>query len=161
MNNSASDFFNPDPRISKCQRWKHAGYYVVRFVKCCFSHPLKKESPDLDLLGIVRSLLDDFRIGDNKENIDKTKELLALHRMLENTQACRRLEKWSLRVIALYLFAVFLIVLGTYTKSTMLHLPLLVIPNPIMIAILTTTTANIIGLGLIVLRGHFLANDKK
>lgn len=43
----------------------------------------------------------------------------------------------------------------------MLHLPLLVIPNPIMIAILTTTTANIIGLGLIVLRGHFLANDKK
>lgn len=44
MNNSASDFFNPDPRISKCQRWKHAGYYVVRFVKCFFSHPLKKES---------------------------------------------------------------------------------------------------------------------
>ena len=28
-----------------------------------------------------------------------------------------------------------------------------------MIAILTTTTVNIIGLGLIVLRGHFLAND--
>ena len=28
-----------------------------------------------------------------------------------------------------------------------------------MIAVLTTTTVNIIGLGLIVLRGHFLAND--
>lgn len=30
-----------------------------------------------------------------------------------------------------------------------------------MIAILTTTTVNIIGLGLIVLRGHFLANSDK
>mgnify|MGYP001674585526 FL=1 len=29
-----------------------------------------------------------------------------------------------------------------------------------MITILSTTTVNIIGLGLIVLRGHFLANDK-
>lgn len=28
-----------------------------------------------------------------------------------------------------------------------------------MVAILTTTTANIIGLGLIVLRGHFLAKE--
>lgn len=34
------------------------------------------------------------------------------------------------------------------------------IPEPIMITILSTTTVNIIGLGLIVLRGHFLANDK-
>ena len=29
-----------------------------------------------------------------------------------------------------------------------------------MITILSTTTINIIGLGLIVLKGHFLANDK-
>lgn len=33
------------------------------------------------------------------------------------------------------------------------------IPNTIMITILSTTTVNIIGLGLIVLKGHFLAND--
>lgn len=30
-----------------------------------------------------------------------------------------------------------------------------------MIAVLTTTTVNVIGLGLIVLRGHFLANDNE
>lgn len=80
-----------------------------------------------------------------------------MHRVVENTSARQRLEKWSLRVIVWYLIIVCFIVFATYFNIT--ERPLLKIPNPIMIAILTTTTANIIGLGLIVLRGHFLAKE--
>lgn len=97
------------------------------------------------------------------ENIQKSKELTKLHRVVENTKARRRLEKWSLRVIATYLLIVFIIVIACYVD---LHIDekkvyhIIEIPSEIMITILSTTTVNIIGLGLIVLRGHFLANDK-
>lgn len=77
--------------------------------------------------------------------------------MVENTKARRRLEKWSLRVIAWYLMIVLVIVVLCYTNIKWLHI--LEIPWKIMVAVLTTTTVNIIGLGLIVLRGHFLANN--
>lgn len=91
------------------------------------------------------------------ENINKCQELSKLHRMVENTKARRRLEKWSLRVIATYLTIVSIIVFLCYTNIKWLNI--ISIPNEIMIALLTTTTVNIIGLGLIVLRGHFLANE--
>lgn len=95
------------------------------------------------------------------ENINKCKELTHLHRVIENTKARRRLEKWSLRVIALYLFVVLSIVVLCYSKIPFVSgFVQINIPPNIMITILSTTTVNIIGLGLIVLRGHFLANDK-
>ena len=93
------------------------------------------------------------------ENIEKSKELIRLHRVVENTKARRRLEKWSLKVISIYLFIVLAIVILCYNKIPYLR-DVIYIDEKIMIAILTTTTVNIIGLGLIVLRGHFLANDK-
>jgi len=49
-------------------------------------------------------------------------------------------------------------VVGSYVNIPELNIGL-VVPEHVMIAILTTTTVNIIGLGLIVLRGHFLANE--
>lgn len=161
QNRSAADFFAMEEKISIWQYFSHSGYYALHGIKTFFRHPLKKEKPDLDLLGIVRSLLDDFENKNHKDNIQKSEGLIALHRTVENTHARRRLERWSLRVIALYLFIVLLIVIFTYANIPILDLPWLVIPNEIMIAILTTTTANIIGLGLIVLRGHFLAKDDK
>lgn len=88
-----------------------------------------------------------------RSGIDKTKELVRLHRIIENTRARRRLESWSLNVIVVYLLVVLMLVLGSYSFD------IISMPPQIMIAILTTTTVNIIGLGLIVLRGHFLAND--
>ena len=95
----------------------------------------------------------------NDDNIEKSRLIVGLHRVVENTHARRRLERWSLRVIAVYLAVVFALVLCTYAHIPFLRLPFIYIPDNIMIAILTTTTANIIGLGLIVLRGHFLANE--
>ena len=113
-------------------------------------------SRELDLLDNVRTLVDGKFI-EKRENVDFVRELIRLHRILENTRARRRLEKWSLRVISWYLLCVLCIIFLTYGNcSWELMKPLkLVIEDNVMIAILTTTTANIIGLGLIVLRGHF------
>jgi len=133
---------------------KHLGFYVIDAVKQFFSSPYKKEKRELNVLDSIQTLLES---EPTDENINKCQELSKLHRMVENTKARRRLEKWSLRVIAWYLIIVFIVVVLCYTNITWLHI--MCIPWRIMIAVLTTTTVNIIGLGLIVLRGHFLAND--
>ena len=81
-----------------------------------------------------------------------------MHRVIENTKARKRLETWSLKVIVVYLVIVLLLVLSNYLYTGWFDATM-DIPENVMIAILTTTTVNIIGLGLIVLRGHFLANE--
>lgn len=137
----------------------HLGYYIPYWVKFFFSKPFKKETKELKLLDQVQMLIES---NDTAENISKCKELIRLHRIVENTKARRRLEKWSLRVIAIYLFVVLAIVVSCYTHwdgKPIFWKVSSSIPCNIMIAILTTTTANIIGLGLIVLRGHFLAKE--
>lgn len=139
----------------------HLGYYIPYWIKFFFSKPFKEEKKDLNILDIVQTLLDSEPTS--TDNIQKSKELTKLHRVVENTKARRRLEKWSLRVIATYLLVVLLIVIACYIKlpindKEVYHI--IEIPSEIMITILSTTTVNIIGLGLIVLRGHFLANDK-
>lgn len=135
----------------------HLGYYVPYWIKFFLGKPFKETKKDLNILDTVNTLLDSETTDDN---IKKCKELIVLHRVVENTKARRRLEKWSLRVIALYLFIVLAIVILCYAKLPIIGgLITIAIPNPVMITILSTTTVNIIGLGLIVLRGHFLAND--
>ena len=137
----------------------HAGYYLPHMIKCFFREPGRKEKKELNVLDQVQILMES---NPTPENIQKCQELTQLHRIIENTKARRRLEKWSLRVIAVYLFVVLLIVMSCYTKceeKPLLYVIKSEIPPNIMIAILTTTTANIIGLGLIVLRGHFLAKE--
>lgn len=137
----------------------HAGYFIPHMIKCFFSPPGKKEKKELNVLDQVQILMES---STTHENIQKCQELTQLHRIIENTKARRRLEKWSLRVIAVYLFVVLLIVMSCYTSwgdKPLLYVIKSEIPPNIMIAILTTTTANIIGLGLIVLRGHFLARE--
>jgi len=148
-----------DPRLSiKRFHWKHLGYHIRKGFCDFFREPeYKRElSRELDLLDNVRTLVDGKFI-EKRENVDFVRELIRLHRILENTRARRRLEKWSLRVISWYLLCVLCIIFLTYGDcSWELMKPLkLVIEDNVMIAILTTTTANIIGLGLIVLRGHF------
>lgn len=135
----------------------HLGYYFYFGIKTFFSKPFKEEKKDLRILDIVQTLLE---TGATDENIEQCKQLTHLHRIVENTRARRRLEKWSLRVIAVYLLVVLGIVIANYIyiPALMVH-PVMEIPVPVMITILSTTTVNIIGLGLIVLKGHFLANE--
>ena len=152
---------NPNDETIKWYHYLiHLGYYIPYAIKFFFSRPFRKEKRELKVLDQVQILIES---NATDENIAKSKELTHLHRIIENTKARRRLEKWSLRVIAIYLFTVLLIVMSCYTSCD--GYPIFVkirseIPPNIMIAILTTTTANIIGLGLIVLRGHFLAKEK-
>lgn len=89
--------------------------------------------------------------------IDKCHHFIKLHRIIENTSARKRLEKWAKRVIVLYLLVVLmLVVFDSIVENTWFE-----ISDTVMITILSTTTVNIIGLGLIVLRGHFPQKDKE
>lgn len=136
----------------------HLGYYIPYWIGFFFSAPFKEKRKDINILDTVSSLLESET---TPENLDKCKELVHLHRIVENTKARRRLEKWSLRVIAIYLFIVLTIVVCNYIAVPLLSGYMDIhVTEPIMITILSTTTVNIIGLGLIVLKGHFLANDK-
>lgn len=153
-----SDLFDGN-KIRWYHRLIHLGYYIPYWIKFFFSKPFKIEKDgELKLLEKVSTLLDS---GITDENISYSRELVHLHRIVENTKARRRLEKWSLRVIALYLLIVLAVVMFNYVSVPLLSGYVIIdIPKPIMITILSTTTVNIIGLGLIVLRGHFLANDR-
>ncbi len=143
-------FGTNEPKTPRKVVVRHFGYNSFRAIRRFFSNPYRREKRDLDVLEIAQGLLESEQTDCN---IDKSKELVRLHRIIENTRARRRLESWSLNVIVVYLLIVLMLVLGSYLFG------LISMPSQIMIAILTTTTVNIIGLGLIVLRGHFLAND--
>jgi len=145
-------------------RWyhylRHGGYYLVFIIKCFFSKPFKKEKKDIDLLDQVKLLLDTD--PSNNDVMKKCEQFIELHRIVENTRARRRLEKWASRIIAVYLLVVLGIVICNYTSvKPFCDWGTMSISQPVMITILSTTTVNIIGLGLIVLRGHFLMNDLK
>lgn len=156
------DIFNSIFGDGKPVKWYHylihLGYFVPHWIKFFFSEPFKEKKKDLNILDTVNSLLESETTPDN---LEKCRELVHLHRIVENTRARRRLEKWSLRVIAIYLTTVLLIVIANYVIIPNVDKHFQIdIPPTIMITILSTTTVNIIGLGLIVLRGHFLANDR-
>lgn len=156
---NTDSLFNEEKKRDSKFVLKHLGYYIYAQISCIvkdfFRSPYydvrKKE---LNILDTIQTLLDSETTD---ENIGKCKDLSRLHRIVENTKARRRLEKWSLRVIASYLFVVLCIVVANYINID--GWKLLNISDGVMITILSTTTVNIIGLGLIVLRGHFLAKD--
>lgn len=163
MDSYNDDFFKDS---GKQLRWydyfTHGGFYIFHAIRYFFSNPFREEKHELRLMDLVQSLLSDPESA-TPDNLQKCRQLAHLHRIVENTKARRRLEKWSLRVIAIYLFTVLLIVAFNYFHANIppilgfyIHVD---IPRPIMITILSTTTVNIIGLGLIVLRGHFLAKE--
>ena len=136
--------------------WKYGAYkIIVNFKRFFRGKPLKKKE-DLNLLGNVETLLSSSS-EPSDELIDKCHHFIELHRIIENTSARKRSEKWATRVIVYYLLFVFLILIADgilfciYDKHP--------IPGNIMIAILTTTTVNVIGLVLIVLKGYFYTND--
>lgn len=124
---------------------------------------ISKMEGDLRLIEKVNLLLE---MGDdNEETSSLIVKYTKLHRVHENTKARRRLEKWASVVIVTYLIVVLVIVLMNYINidygDCWLSKVTIEIPDKIMFTILSTTTINIIGLGLIVLRGHFPSKDNK
>lgn len=145
----------------------YGGYRFKLFLKKFFKGPFK-ESSDLNFVEKMTLLFDTDPSFRNPNVIQISKDLTKLHRIHENTKARRRLEKWASRVIVIYLIIVLWLVLANYVSIeysgilSFMSKMSMDIPKPVMITILSTTTVNIIGLGLIVLRGHFLSkNDLK
>lgn len=90
--------------------------------------------------------------------LEASRKLLGQQRTMDNTKARRRLEGWARKVIIWYLGLVgVLVVLNGVSRIIWpdIFKGQGFISDTVMTVILSTTTINIIGLGVIVLRGHF------
>ena len=145
---------------------ENGAYNVVQRFKQFFCGPSKTlPRKDLNIVEQISVLLEH---GDKitDDEIHRVHILTNIHRLFENTKARQRLERWASTVIVFYLLIVLWIVLANYISITysgslaFMNDITVKIPDKIMFTILSTTTINIIGLGLIVLRGHFLSKDQ-
>lgn len=150
-----SDILNDDFFEDKSEHipWSHFFYKIYFNVKRLFCSPKVKK--DIDLLQQVENLLNTTPSEPTSDVINKCQHFIQLHRIIENTSARKRLEKWATRIIAIYLFVVLTIAI----LDSLRVMNVFEISDTVMVTILSTTTVNIIGLGLIVLRGHF--NEKE
>lgn len=146
---------------------KNGAYNLTQRFKQFFCGPSKAmPRKDLNIVEQISVLLEH---GDKitDDEIHRVHILTNIHRLFENTKARQRLERWASRVIVFYLLIVLWIVLANYINIEYLgslnfmNDITVEIPDKIMFTILSTTTINIIGLGLIVLRGHFLSKDQE
>lgn len=159
--------------------WKRYGAYkLFQYVKRYFSYK-PKPSRELNLEDTVGNLLSPFSEGGAaipEEILNKCKELLRHQRMLEDTRARRRLEHWATKIISYYLIIVFIILILSGFASVInimlcqfcgidskfiISTDSVFLSDKVLVVLLSTTTINIIGLGLIVLRGHFGNNEEK
>lgn len=123
---------------------------------------LKKEQrkKTLDLLEQVELILNDGKI-DNGKVVDICEKYISLHRIVENTRARRRLEKWVTRLICWYLIVVLVLLLLTSISIPCCDLFRFSMDETVIIALLTTTTVNIVALGIILVRGLFHERETK
>lgn len=153
-----------NPRIP----WTHLFYKLYFSFRRLFCSPDKlTKSENLDLIEQVQIVLQSGDSSDS-ETMKKCGQFLELNLLLENTAARKRLEKWAKFVISIYLLVVLFILLlhgGILTDLACLlgknDLKFnFKLETTIVVALLTTTTVNVIGLGLIILRGHFPSSTK-
>lgn len=115
----------------------------------------------MDLLEQVELILNDGKI-DNGEVVGICEKYISLHRIVENTRARRRLEKWVTRLICWYLIVVVLVLLLLTSISTpYCDWMRFSMDETVIIALLTTTTVNIVALGIILVRGLFHERETK
>lgn len=142
--------FHDDFQEKKIIPWKTNGAYKVWFnIRRFFRNPYPKEKKELDLLDVVDLLIS---TGDPKNVTESCKQYVDLHRIVENTRARRRLERWVTRLISSYLFFVFAFIVAAYMFEWK-------ISGGIIITLLSTSTINIVALGLILVRGLFHQRD--
>lgn len=154
-NNQGSLDANP---ISWKQIFHSCEYYIKN---CILSHLKRQRREELQLLDHVNILLTE---SDDPEKVtDTCEKYIVFHRIVENTRARRRLEKWITILIALYLLGVFAIVVSvaifnddSFLAETLFRFKL---SDAVMITLLSTTTVNIVALGIILTKG--LYNEKE
>lgn len=137
-------------------------YLVIRGLVCgpYVQKPIKRGVSE----ETESSILECYNVG----RIKDARELVRQQRELENTKARQRLERWATRLIGYYLCAVLALLVGNGVVAHVAPCKIQTaffslsytyesgfISDTVMVAVLTTTTLNIIGLGMIVLRGHF------
>lgn len=158
-------------------QWKYGGYCAIQYIRNFFLGEKKPKKNLNKFSDIAETLISTIPDDPNEELLIASGKLLEQQRILEDTRARRRLERWATRTIVCYLFAVFLLIIAngiTLIKCPTETVEFLgksqsvvrrgFITDSIMTVILSTTTINIIGLGVIVLKGHFDKNksqDKK
>lgn len=87
----------------------------------------------------------------DKDDMSKQKK----ERYAQDTQSRKLLEKWATRLISVYLCIVAFILCSNGFLKVIFNLLEPPISDKVMIVMLSTTIVNIIGLGAIVLKGHF------
>ena len=138
--------------------WKYYGFWRgVCTIKCFFCGK-RNITIETNTFGETAETLISTLDKVDKDTLQAGKELLHLQRDVENTRARRRLEKWACVVITVYLIFVFVLII--LNGLSMIWKPSIFnehgfISDNVMTIILSTTTINIIGLVVIVLRGHF------
>lgn len=158
---------NTDKWVPIRNNIKHGGYFLITFIWRFIFGPAKAKTPksrDSQFKFIAEQLISTIPENDNGLITSTTKKLLDQHRTIENTQARRRLEKWACWVIAFYLIMVFTLVIINGLSRVIwpnVFVDRDFISDTVMYVILSTTTVNIIGLGIIVLKGHFPGDEKK
>lgn len=167
MSNPANPFdeaVNSSSRSNnKSTPWlKHGGYSLIIFIWEYFMGPRTPSQPkskDSQFKFIAERLISTLPDNPDQLTVDTTKQLLEQHRTIENTQARRRLERWACWAIVIYLACVFLLLIFNGVSRILWpnifdgEHPLF--SDKVLYVILSTTTVNILGLGFIVLKGHF------
>jgi len=139
-------------------RLRYGFHDVAEAVRAFFVGPFKGQGSSDVFVDTAQTIV---MQGDvTSETIEASKHLLEQQRMLEDTRARRRLERWATRTITWYLVVVLALVIANGIVSSVSGKEGTFITGGIMTVVLTTTTINVIGLGLIVLRGHFPQKDK-
>lgn len=116
----------------------------------------KQENIEIPFLSTCATLIQGCR--NSKDSPELIRKLLEMHRIEQNTKARRRLERWVTRLIVIYLLVVLGVFLfyavgsNLYFKGVKIGIE---ISDAVMVTILSTTTVNIIGLAIILVRGLF------
>lgn len=139
--------------------WTNFFYKIWWNIRRLFSNPLKEKKKELHLLDQVNILISE----DASNVVDICEKYISLHRVVENTKARSRLEKWVTRLIVGYLIIVGFILIGCSFKNWLIakELPYIDIDTSVLIALLTTTTVNIVALGYILVKGLFHEHEKR
>lgn len=141
-------------------KWRYGAYLTWSYVKEFFKGPIKPKVEHTTFADTAETLIDilsseDKNAANIKEVLEESKQLLDQQKTTDDTWARRRLERWATRLIASYLiFVLFLVLLRGFINVLFISFTPF-ISDQVMIVILSTTTINIIGLGVIVLKGHF------
>lgn len=168
IDSEAQDSGTFTPSVNKIPFWiKHGGFCLAVNAWRFFFGPKAPSSKGKDnrFKYIAEQLISSLNENSDPLVTRTTEKLLEQHRTIENTQARRRLERWACWAIVIYLACVFLLLIFNGI-SRILWPDIFNAEHPlfsdsVLYVILSTTTVNILGLGFIVLKGHFPQKEEK